>query len=133
MEDAIADAHQRDDRKQPIRIGGECGEHGAAGEQSKPTEQHRPRAEAIDGEARGELRDAARAVEHAHQQPEQRPRHVEFDAQQREQRRQRELEEMRERVGDPDEADDADVAAERIRDVVPPDDACGVLPRRGRP
>ena len=53
-------------------------------------------------------------VEHADQQAEQRPRHVELGAQQREQRRQRELEEVRERVRDADEADDADVAAERL-------------------
>ena len=94
--------------------GASAASDGAAGEQPESAQQHRARAEAVDREAGDELRDAARGVEHADQHAEQRPRHVELGAQQREQRRQRELEEVREGVGDADEADDADVAAERL-------------------
>ena len=114
VEDAVADAHQGHDRKQPVRAGRQPDDRRAAGEQPQTAQQHRTRAETVDREACDELGDAARGIEHADQRAEQRPRHVELGAQQREQRRQRELEEMREGVGDADEADHADVAAERV-------------------
>ncbi|MFO1396675.1 MAG: hypothetical protein U1F48_06395 [Burkholderiales bacterium] len=115
MEDTVAHAHQRDDREQPVGIRRERRDERAAGGERQAAEQHRPRAEAVDDEARGELRDAAAGVEHADQQAQQRPRHVELRPQDREQRREGQLEEMRERVGDADEADDAHVATERLR------------------
>ena len=70
MEHAVADAHQRGDRKQPADAGDEAREHRAAGGERQPREQHRARAEAVDGEARRELRDAARRVEDADQRAE---------------------------------------------------------------
>ena len=85
----------------------------AAGKQGQSAQQHRARAEAIDGESGAELADAARDVEHADQRPERREADVEFRAQQRKQRRQDQLEKVRQRVGDADDADDLDVVAER--------------------
>jgi hypothetical protein len=85
----------------------------AAGQQPQPREQHRPRAEAVDREARGELRDTRGDVERADEHAEQRPRHVELGLEQREQRRQRELEEVRQRVREPDEPDHLRVVPER--------------------
>ncbi len=86
----------------------------AARQQREPGQQHRPRAAAVDDETRGELRHAAGSVEDPDQQPQQRPGHIELGAQQREERRQSELEEVRECVRGTDEADNADVAAERL-------------------
>ena len=71
-------------------------------------------APAVDGEARGELRDAARRIEHADQRAQHRIADAELGAQQRKERRQRELEEMRRRMGEADDADHLRVAAERV-------------------
>ena len=61
MEHAVADAHQRDDREQPARRPARATPATrAAGEQRQAAEQHRPRADAVDGEAGDELGDAAR-------------------------------------------------------------------------
>jgi hypothetical protein len=115
VEHAVAEAHQDDDREQPAHAGHERSEERAAGEQREAGEERGPRAEAVDEEPRGELRDARRRVERAHQRAEQRPRHVELRAQQREQRRQRELKEVRGAVRHADEPDHAGIAQERLR------------------
>ena len=86
-------------------------------EQCHAAEQHRTRAKPIDDESRGELHDAARHVEHADDEAEQRPRDVEFRAQQRKQRRQRELQKVRNAVREAYDTDDAGIPAERLRRV----------------
>ena len=86
----------------------------ARDEQRHAAEQHRTRAEAVDDEPARELHDAARHVEHADDEAEQRPRDVEFGAQQRKQRRQRQLQEVRDAVREADDADDARVPPERF-------------------
>ena len=79
-----------------------------------PAEQHRPRAEAVDDEARGELHDAARAVERRRRcKPSSVHDDVELGAQQRKQRRQRQLEKVRDAVREADDADDARIAPQR--------------------
>ena len=72
----------------------------AAREQGETGEQHRARAEAVDGEARGELVKPLATIEQASKRAERRVADAEFRAQQRKQRRQRQLEEMRQRVGE---------------------------------
>ena len=99
MEHAVADAHERHDREQPVRRPARSAASTVPPASSaRPPSSTGPRAEAVDREARRELHDAARHIEHADQRAEQRPRDVELGAQQRKQRRQRELEEMRQRV-----------------------------------
>jgi hypothetical protein len=113
MEHAVAEPHQDGDREEPQGAGHQRRGDRPAGEQAQAREQHRPRAEAVDGESAGELRDARADVERADQRAEERPRHVEFGLEDREQRRQRELEEMRQRVREPDEPDHLRVVPER--------------------
>ena len=67
MEDTVADAHQRGDGKEPSDPGREAREHRSAGQQRETGQQNGARSDAIDDESRGELREAARRVEHADQ------------------------------------------------------------------
>ena len=115
MEHAVAHAHERDDREQPVRRRAPA-RRAACRRPAAPSPRSstgRAPKRSTTNPAANCMRPLAR-VEHADQQAEQRPRDVELGAQQRKQRRQRELEEVREAVRDADEADDADVAAERL-------------------
>ena len=114
MEHAVADPHQRDDRKEPADAGNEARDDDAAGGEGEPREEHRAGADAVDGEARRELRDAARRVVDADERAEDRVARAELGAQQRKERRQRELEEMRHQVREADDADHGGIAAERL-------------------
>ena len=111
MKDAVADAHDRGQWKQPEDAGNAASKERTAGEQGQPAEKHRPGPEAVDGEARAKLAQRARNVKSAHQRTQGRIAHAEFRAQQWKQRRQDELEEVRHAVRDTDHADHADIAA----------------------
>ncbi len=113
MEHPIADAHQHDQRKQPADARHQPGGEGPAGEQPEAGEQHRARAEAIDGKTGAELAKSAGDIHEAQQCAQGRVADAELGAQQRKQRRQHQLEEMRQRVCAPDDADHFGVGAER--------------------
>ena len=114
VEHSVADSHERHDRKQPADAGDEARDDDAAGRERESGEQHRTRAEPIDGEPRQELRDAARRVVDGDERAEHRVARSELGAQQREERRQRELEKMRHQMREADDADHFGVAAERV-------------------
>jgi hypothetical protein len=132
MEHAVADTHQNDEREQPVDAGNEpSGEH-AAREQRDAAEQHRPRTVAVDGEPGAELAQAAGDVEKAHQRPQRGIAHVELGFDERKQRRQRKLEKVREKMCEADEADHANVAAQRrvgTRGGRSQDESCEGKPR----
>ena len=113
MENAVADAHQRGQREQPVDARNERRAQRAAGQKADSTQQDRPRAKTIDGETGRELTRAAGHVEHADQRAERGIAHVELRLEQRKQRRQGELEEVRQAMRRADQPDDADVTAER--------------------
>ena len=113
MEHAVADAHHRRERIEPQESRHHPREQRAAADHRQPAEQYAARADAVDHDPRGELREPARRVEHAHQEAERRERHVELRLEQRKQRRQRQLEEVRDAMRDPDQADDPGVVAQR--------------------
>ena len=114
MEDSVADAHERGQRKQPDNAGNAAGQERTAGEQRQPAEEHGARTKAVDGEARAKLAQGARNVKGAHQRTQGRIAHVEFGPQQWKQRRQDKLEEVRHAVCDTDHADHADIAAKGL-------------------
>jgi hypothetical protein len=111
MEDAIADAGHDGEQQQHrvMRAGREA--EGRSGQQTEAGEQDRPRAEAVDDEARQRLHGARDDEEDRHQEPELRVADRERFLQPREQRRQQELAEVADAVRDADEGDQGRVLA----------------------
>ncbi len=76
VEHAIADAHQRDDGKQPADAGHDARDDDPAGGERQPREEHRARAKTIDREAR--QRTARRRSPHSRRRPACRGPHSSF-------------------------------------------------------
>lgn len=113
VEHAVADTHQHRDRIEPEDARGGAREDRAAREQPESAQEHGTSAVAVDGEARGELGEAAAEIEDSGQRAQRREGDAEFHAQQRKHRREDKLEEMRRPVGEADQPDDFHVVTER--------------------
>ena len=113
VEHAVADAgHHRPAGQHPVALAGGIAQRRHA-QQRQAAEQHRPRAVAVDPEARQRLHDAGDDEEDRQQEAQLRVADLERVLQPREQRRQQQLAEVADAVRQADQADDGGVAAQR--------------------